>query len=70
MSDVSNIKKSVLDGYLTREELAEELGKTPRTLDRWASLRVGPPRSKIGRTVVYRVAAVQSWLIQQEDEAA
>ncbi|MCH9051145.1 MAG: transcriptional regulator [Proteobacteria bacterium] len=63
-------QEHVLTGYLTRAELAAQLGKSERTLDRWHSLRVGPPRAKVGRSPVYRIKAVQRWLVQQEDEAA
>jgi hypothetical protein len=37
-----------------------------RTLDRWHALGVGPPRTCIGRTVLYRRASVQKWLAAQE----
>jgi hypothetical protein len=39
----------LLDDYLTREELAVELGKCVRTLDRWHAVRYGPPRATVGR---------------------
>jgi predicted DNA-binding transcriptional regulator AlpA len=52
----------VLDGFLRREELAQQLGLSPRTIDRWQALRLGPPRVCVGRTVLYRVEAVRRWL--------
>jgi hypothetical protein len=52
--------------FLTKEELAAELGRNTRTLDRWSALGTGPPRTRVGRHVLYRRASVQSWLIAQE----
>ena len=52
----------ILDGFITREQLAAELGKSPRTIDRWEVRRIGPPRVIVGRTVLYRVESVRSWL--------
>lgn len=54
--------------YLSRSETAEALGIATRTLDRWWSLRVGPPRTKVGNQVYYRREAVEAWLLAQEDE--
>jgi hypothetical protein len=56
----------ILSEFLTKEELAAELQRNPRTLDRWAALRIGPPRTRVGRKVLYRRASVQKWLIAQE----
>ena len=56
----------VLDGYLRREELARQLGLSPRTIDRWESLRIGPPRVSIGRTILYKAESVLEWLNSQE----
>jgi hypothetical protein len=56
----------ILGAFLTREELALELRRNPRTLDRWEVLGVGPPRTLVGRTILYRRASVQKWLAAQE----
>jgi excisionase family DNA binding protein len=56
----------ILSDFLTTEELAVELGVNPRTLDRWAVLGIGPPRTRIGRKVRYRRTSVQKWLAAQE----
>ena len=56
----------ILSEFLTKEELAAELRRNVRTLDRWAALRLGPPRTCIGRTVLYRRTRVQKWLASQE----
>jgi hypothetical protein len=52
--------------FLTKEQLATELGRNPRTLDRWAVLGNGPPRTRIGRKVLYRRASVEKWIAAQE----
>jgi hypothetical protein len=56
----------ILSEFLTKEELAEELGRNPRTLDRWEVLGMGPPRTHVGRKVLYRRSSVQKWLAAQE----
>jgi hypothetical protein len=61
---------SILSEFLTKEELAAELRRNPRTLDRWAVLGMGPPRTHVGRKVLYRQASVQKWLAAQEQSAA
>ncbi len=45
---------SVLAEYMSRDELADQLDRCARTLDRWHSLRIGPPRTIIGRRILYR----------------
>jgi hypothetical protein len=60
----------LLSEFLTKEELATELRRNPRTLDRWAVLGDGPPRTRVGRRVLYRRTSVQKWLIAQEQSPA
>jgi hypothetical protein len=55
---------SLLADYITRPELAEELGVTIRTLERWSQQRIGPPAT-LG-AVRYRRAAVTAWFLSQE----
>jgi hypothetical protein len=57
-----SISQPILSEFLTKEELATELRRSPRTLDRWAVLGVGPPRTPVGREIFYRRASVQAWL--------
>lgn len=59
---------AVLAEYMSRDELAEELSKCSRTLDRWSSLGIGPPRTVIGKKVLYRRQAVVEWLRAREEE--
>ncbi len=56
------------DAYFTRVGLAKRLGITVRTLDRWHVLRSGPPRTVLGRTILYRKEAVMEWLEEHERE--
>jgi hypothetical protein len=53
---------NILDGYLDRVECAKQLDVTVRTLERWESLREGPPITKIGRKSVYSIASLRKWL--------
>ena len=46
---ITKPNKSVMAEFLTRDEIAEQLGVSVRTLDRWHRLGRGPPRISIGR---------------------
>jgi predicted DNA-binding transcriptional regulator AlpA len=59
-------KQLLLDGYLRREELAQQLGVSARTIDRWQMLRCGPPRVAIGRTILFNLDSVRQWLQSRE----
>lgn len=52
--------------HMKPAEVAALLGVSLRTLSRWHALRVGPARCKVGRTVLYRKKAFESWLAQNE----
>jgi transcriptional regulator with XRE-family HTH domain len=60
----------VLEGYLRREELAEQFGLSPRTIDRWEALRMGPPRVSVGRTILYNIHSVRDWLLSRERQVS
>ncbi|MGB3537894.1 MAG: helix-turn-helix domain-containing protein [Mesorhizobium sp.] len=60
----------LLDEWMSRAELAGELGISEDTLSRWETRRIGPPCVRVGRKVLYRRGAVQDWLKAQEDRAA
>jgi hypothetical protein len=57
---------SIFDGYLTKKQLAQQIERTERTLDRMFLNGERPPRTKIGRTTLYRREAVLAWLRSQE----
>jgi hypothetical protein len=54
--------------YVTADRLAATLGVTVRTLHRWDAARIGAPKTKIGKTVLYRLEAVATWLASRETE--
>ena len=54
------------EDLLTPDEFAQELDTPRRTIDRWHSRRIGPPRIKVGRKVYYRREAVRDWLLSNE----
>jgi DNA-binding transcriptional MerR regulator len=53
---------AVLAGYIEPVELCRQLHKTPRTLARWHARGLGPPRIRVERMVLYRIADVRAWL--------
>ena len=57
---------NLLAGWISRRDLAVELGISVDTLGRWEARRVGPPCVRAGRKVLYRRSAVQDWLQAQE----
>jgi len=57
----------LLDGWLTRAEVAAEIGVSIDTLARWESRRIGPPCVRIGRKVLYRAQAFRDWLVAREN---
>jgi hypothetical protein len=56
--------------YLTPLQLAGLLGISPRTLARWHAIGTGPPRSKVGRLILYDLAKLPAWLESQQIEPA
>jgi hypothetical protein len=62
-------RSGVLDDYVTRHDLATELGVHPLTLLRWHAERRGPPRVKVGRIFYYRRSAIEAWLRNREQSA-
>jgi hypothetical protein len=52
--------------YLTAERLSNMLGVTVRTLARWNASRIGPPKIKIGKTVLFDLAKLPEWLAARE----
>jgi predicted DNA-binding transcriptional regulator AlpA len=59
-------KPGLLEDWMGRGELAEELGLSVDTLARWETRRIGPTCVRIGRKVLYRRGAVHEWLREQE----
>ena len=63
-------QNGLLADYLTDDELAGELGISPRTLARWDALGEGPPITKVGRKKMRRRKTARQWLAEKETEAA
>jgi hypothetical protein len=55
-------ENSILSEYLTKAELAAQLHRSIRSVDRWTLTGDGPPCVRIGRRSLYRRAAVVGWL--------
>lgn len=62
MPDPKDKPHTLLSGWISRLDLALELGLSVDTLARWETQRRGPPCIRAGRRVFYRRAAVQEWL--------
>jgi hypothetical protein len=56
----------LLGGWLTRAQVASDIGISIDTLQRWETRRIGPPCVRIGRKVLYRADAFREWLISRE----
>jgi predicted DNA-binding transcriptional regulator AlpA len=65
-ADASQPSPNLLEDYLDKNELAAALDTSPRTVDRWETARIGPPRTIIGRRVLFRRESVKQWLLQRE----
>ena len=57
---------NLLTDWISREQLAGELGLACDTLARWEARQIGPPCTRIGRKVLYRRTSVESWINAQE----
>jgi hypothetical protein len=56
--------------YVTAARLAATLGVTVRTLSRWDAARIGPPKIKVGKLVLFDLAKLPEWLASRETEPA
>ena len=59
----------VANEFLTEEDLAKEVKRSVRTIRRWNSLKLGPPRVVIGNLILFRRESVLEWLRSREDGA-
>ena len=53
---------SLLAGYLTEAQLAEQLNKHLRTVQRWRALGIGPPYVMTGMSPKYPIQDAYDWL--------
>jgi predicted DNA-binding transcriptional regulator AlpA len=63
------MQTDILKDYISRDDLADKLGKSVKTLVRWELDGKGPPVTRIGRDVLYRIPSVEKWLQAQERAA-
>ena len=59
---------NILDGYISRSKLAEQLGKSESTIVRWGVMQIGPPVTWIGREPYYKIDCVREWLRSREQQ--
>lgn len=69
MPDPADRPRTLLTGWISRLDLALELGLSVDTLRRWEAQREGPPCVRAGRKVYYRRTAIEDWLAEQEQTA-
>ena len=63
------MQAEILKDYASREQLAEKIGKSVKTLVRWENDGQGPPVTRIGRDVLYYIPSIEKWLRSQEQSA-
>lgn len=67
MSEIESIRAKL--GVLTTEQAAALLGLAERTLANWRSAEMGPRYIKVGTDVLYRVQAIEEWMMEQEQKS-
>jgi hypothetical protein len=55
-----------LADYFGERDFAAAIGRDLRTIRRWDAERIGPPRIRVGRKILYRKSAVIRWLEAHE----
>lgn len=55
-----------IQDLITETDYARSRGVSVRTIQRERAQRIGPPFIKLGRFIYYRPAAIEQWLIAQE----
>jgi hypothetical protein len=63
------MQTDILKDYISRDDLADKIGKSVKTLVRWELDGKGPPVTRIGRDVFYSIPSFQQWLQAQERAA-
>lgn len=55
-----------IQDLIPEADYAAARGVSLRTVQRERAQRIGPPFIKLGRMIYYRPAAIEQWLIEQE----
>lgn len=53
--------------YISEPEFAALMGRSLRTIRRWAVERKGPRRTRLGKTIYFSKAAIRQFLEQQAE---
>ena len=59
-----------LKELISEAEYAAACGVSVRSIQRERALRMGPPFIKLGKSIFYRPAAIEVWLLSQEQTPA
>lgn len=59
-----------LKELINEAEYAAARGVSVRSIQRERALRMGPPFIKLGKSIFYRPAAIEVWLLSQEQTPA
>lgn len=70
MSANETCSTSVLDNLLTIDQLAQRLGVSRRAVDSWRAKGTGPDFIRVGNRVLYRIEAVDAWLLSNEHRSS
>ena len=64
----NSVDELVINGvrYGNTKRLAAIFHVSERTVGRWVSLRIGPPRIKIGKLVLFNLERLSEWLAEHE----
>ena len=65
---LQNPANPIFNEYMPEADFAKLAGVSLQSLRLWHRLRKGPPRVKVGRTILYRRAAVEQWLRKHETQ--
>lgn len=57
-----------IQDLIPEAEYAAQRGVSLRTVQRERAQRIGPNFIKLGRNIYYRPAAIEAWLLAQEQE--
>lgn len=57
-----------IQDLIPEADYAAHRGVSVRTVQRERAQRIGPPFIKLGRMIFYRPAAIEAWLLAQEQE--
>jgi hypothetical protein len=55
-----------ISDLMIESDYAAQRGVSRRTVQRERAQRIGPPFIKLGRNIYYRPAAIEAWLLAQE----